>query len=182
MVTVGVEQGILLAIVLSILDHLRRSYHPRDTVLVRTATGTLHGVPVSEDPSGSMPPDVEPGLVVYRFGADIYYANANRLTLELRAILGRSGGPPSWVCLEAAGIGDVDYSGGATLIDLVKEFGDHGTRLVIADMHEDVRAELDRYGVTEALGGSDAYFETVQDVVDAFGRRPAPDASGAPDD
>ncbi len=62
----------------SVLDHLRRSYHPRDTVLVRTATARST-VSRSADPSDE-PPDLEPGLVVYRFGANLYYANANRLT------------------------------------------------------------------------------------------------------
>ena len=50
-VVVGVEQGILLAIVLSVLDHLRRSYHPRDTVLTRTDKGKLHGVEVTDEPN-----------------------------------------------------------------------------------------------------------------------------------
>jgi MFS superfamily sulfate permease-like transporter len=101
-VAIGVEQGILLAIVLSILDHLRRSYHPRDTVLTRTQDGKLHGTPIADEPDA---PELVPGLVVYRFGASLYYANANRLTEEIRSILGRPGGAPSWLCIEAAGIG-----------------------------------------------------------------------------
>jgi SulP family sulfate permease len=162
-VAIGVEQGILLAIVLSVLDHLRRSYHPRDTVLTET-DGKLHGTLVTGDPDV---PDLEPGLVVYRFGANLYYANSNRMTEEIRAILGRSSGAPAWICIESAGIGDVDFSGGETILDLLRELKEHGTRLAFADVDPDVRAELDRYGVTAEIGEG-AYFDTVADAVEAF--------------
>ena len=163
-VTVGVEQGILLAIVLSVLDHLRRSYHPRDTLLTNTDDGKLHGVAITDEPDA---PDLVPGMVVYRFGASLYYANANRLTEEIRAILGRSQGAPTWLCIDAPGMGDIDFSGGETILDLLREMGTHGTRLVFADVDPDVRVELDRYGVSAAMG-DDAYFDTVGDAVEAF--------------
>lgn len=167
-VVLGVEQGIVLAIVLSLLDHIRRSYHPRDTLLVRDEDGRWRTLPISAE--GSEPGasgDALPGLVIYRFGASLYYANANRFTSEVRAVLDREGGAPSWFCIEAAGIGDVDFSGGQTLIDVIAEMQQAGTRLVFAEMSDDVRKELDRYGVTDAIG-RDAYFDTPVDVMEAF--------------
>jgi MFS superfamily sulfate permease-like transporter len=167
-VALGVEQGIILAIVLSLLDHIRRSYHPHDTFLVRNEAGRWKTLPIQDEgPGRSTVPDAIPGLVIYRFGASLYYANANRFTTELRAVLGRSEGAPSWLCIEAAGIGDVDFSGGKTLLDLAAEMQQAGTRLVFAEMIDDVRAELDRYGVTDAIG-TDAYFDTPVDVIEAF--------------
>src|SRR5207342_865432 len=74
-VVVGVEQGILLAMVLSVLDHLRRGYHPRDTVVVRTDQGGFRSIPVADAPTTE---DIEPGLIIYRFAASLYYANANQ--------------------------------------------------------------------------------------------------------
>ncbi len=62
-----------------------------------------------------------PGLVVYRFGADIYYANASRLSEEINIILARPQGAPVWFAMDAAGIADIDFSGGETLRDLMKE-------------------------------------------------------------
>jgi hypothetical protein len=41
------------------------------------------------------------------------------------------------------------------------------TRLIFAELSDDVRAELDRYGVTDAIG-QDAYFDTPVDVMEAF--------------
>ncbi len=162
-VIVGVEQGIILAMVLSVLDHLRRSYHPRDTVLVASPSGGVRSVPVADVADGK----VETGLVIYRFAASLYYANANQFSEEVRSILERPEGAPSWFCVDAAAIGDVDYSAGETLVAVHGQMQEHGTRLVFADVDEDVRAELDRYGITD-LVGADAFFDSVTDVVAAY--------------
>jgi SulP family sulfate permease len=166
-IVVGVEQGIILAMVLSVLDHLRRGYRPRDTVVLRTEHGGFRSVPVA---AMSADTDVEPGLVIYRFAASLYYANANQFGEEVHAILERSPGAPRWFCIDAAAIGDVDYSAGETIISVYRQMQEHGTRLVFADVDDDVRVELDRFGITE-LVGLDAYFSSVVEVVEAFGRR-----------
>jgi SulP family sulfate permease len=167
-VAIGVEQGILLAIVLSLLDHIRRSYHPRDTLLVKEDSGRWRTVPVPEDVSPAT--DAEPGLVIYRFGASLYYANTNRFTEEIRSLLDRRAGAPAWVCIDCAAIGDVDFSGGKTLLDLLQEVEKKGSWLVLAELDDGVRAELDRYGLTDAIG-ADAIFDTVAAAVVAFGSR-----------
>jgi high affinity sulfate transporter 1 len=166
-VVVGVEQGILLAIVLSLLDHLRRGYRPRDSVLVRDEAGRWHTRVLPN--RAALPSDIEaePGLVIYRFSASLYYANANRFVEEIRAIVGRPEGRPRWLCVEAGGIGDVDFSGGRALLDLVSELRDGGTRLVLAEVDDDVRTELDRYGITDAVG-ADGLFATPGDAVQAY--------------
>jgi high affinity sulfate transporter 1 len=173
-VTIGVEQGILLAIVLSLLDHIRRSYHPRDTVLVKHE-GRWRSMPVP--PAGAAPADTvpstsdaEPGLVIYRFGASLYFANANRFTEEIRGLLGRHGGPPTWICIDCAAIGDVDFSGGRTLLDLRDEVERAGSRLALVELDGAVRAELEGYGVVDAIG-SDHVFDSVREVVEAFRAR-----------
>jgi len=162
-VAVGVEQGIILAMVLSVLDHLRRGYRPRDSILVTTGSGGIRSVPVAEVADGK----VETGLVIYRFAASLYYANANQFSEEVRAVLERPEGPPAWFCIDAAAIGDVDYSAGETLVSVHGQMQEHGAHMVFADVDEDVRAELDRYGITD-LVGTDAYFDTLTDVVAAY--------------
>ena len=163
-VTIGVEQGILLAIVLSVINFVRRGYKPRDQVLTLDEEGHIRGTPVEEDPSIS---EYAPGLVIYRFPADLYYANAERFAEGIRGILARPGGAPTWLCLEAGGMGDVDFSGGEMLLRLVDEVAAHGTRLVLADVDPVVRNEFDRYGVTGSVG-EDAYFDKVTHAIEAF--------------
>lgn len=162
-VVVGVKQGILLAMVLSVIDHLRRGYHPRDVVFEPRQSGGFRTVPVE---LGSFP-DLVPGLLVYRFSASLYYANANRFAEEVRAILGRDGGPPRWFCLDAGAITDIDYSGGETLISVVAQLRERGSRLVLFEVDDDVRAVLDRFGVTE-LVGPDMYFDSLAEITEAF--------------
>ena len=159
---VGVEQAIIVAIIVSVIDHLRNSYAPKDAVLVPAGGGLYKSVPVSE--GGQL----SPGLVVYRFASGLYYANANRLNEEILALV--DGADPSTpvrtVVLEASAIVDIDYSGGLTLMQVVDELKDRGATLAIAQASDQVRPELDRAGITEAIG-ADAYFPTIGAAVHA---------------
>jgi MFS superfamily sulfate permease-like transporter len=109
-------------------------------------------------------PQAEPGLVVYRFGASLYFANAARFEEQVNE-LAQPG--VSWLCIGAVAIGDVDYTGCETLLELHSELESRGIRLVFAGIDEGVRQELDRAGVTAAVG-SDAYFDGLDDVFRAY--------------
>ena len=156
-IVLGVEQGVVVAIVVSILNHLRRSYHPNNTVLVRRAAGGYTEAPVAV--GGQM----APGLVVYRFSASLYYANASRLTEEVLQLVGAGAPDVRCLCIDASAISDVDYSSGQTIRDLSGELTERGVRLVFADVGDPVRAQLDRYGITE-LVGVDAIFDDAHAV------------------
>lgn len=71
-------------------------------------------------------------------------------------------------------VADVDYSGAETLGEIRAELDEKGVRLVFANLMAQVREELDRLGVTD-LVGSDAYFETVEEAIDAYPGANAPD-------
>ena len=159
-VVIGVEQGIVLAIVASIIDHLRRSYRPGTSVIQPATQGGWTSVPATPDAR------TLPGLTVYRFAGSLYYANAS-LLFEQASAFASSAEPPRWFCLDAAAIPDIDYSGGETIKQLHGELQAHDINLVIAEAMEPVRAELDRYGITELLG-HDALFPTVHDAVQRF--------------
>ena len=62
--------------------------------------------------------------------------------------------------LEASAVVDVDYSGGLTLEQVVSELHDRGARFLVAQASDEVRGELDRFGITDVIG-TDAYVETV---------------------
>ncbi len=160
-VIVGVEQGIILAILLSLIDHLRHGYAPRDTLLIPKGRDHWKWAPL-EDPK-----QAAPGLLVYRFSASLYYANANRFTEEILGIV-KGGAPPvRCLCIDAAGVDDVDYSAGQTLREIHAELKKRGIRLVVAELAEEVRTEVVRYGLVDLLG-EDAFFDTVTEVIDAY--------------
>jgi SulP family sulfate permease len=162
-VIAGVEQGIILAIVLSVIDHLRVGYHPNDTYLVPTATGGTRSIPVTPT---AAPEEAAAGLVVYRFGANLYYANANRFVEEVRRITAADERARE-ICVDLGGVGDIDYTGGEALRGLISELRGRDVRLVLADVSPLVGSRLTRYGLMNAIG-EDAIFETVQDVVNAY--------------
>lgn len=107
-VFLGVEQGILLAVAASIVDHLRHSYEPRSSVLAKSSTGHWHSSPVQP---GARTTE---GLVIYRFGSGLYFANASLFAADVVTLTGRAAGV-RWFCLDAAAIGDVDYTAAAVL-------------------------------------------------------------------
>jgi sulfate permease, SulP family len=157
-VVIGVEQGVLLAIVLSVLDYVRRGYQPNTALVASGPRGHLHSTPLS---SGTM---AAPGLVVFRFGADLFYANANGFTTDALALADRDG--VEWLCIDAGGIADIDYSGWKTLEELRANLHGRGIRVVLSDVRGPVKAELDRYGLTEQFG-ADAFYPSAADVIEA---------------
>ncbi|HEX4704567.1 MAG TPA: SulP family inorganic anion transporter [Pseudonocardiaceae bacterium] len=159
-VFIGVEQGVVVAIVASVVDHLRHSYAPRSSLLVKSPAGHWQSEPVT--PGGR----TTDGLVVYRFGSSLYFANAARLASDIMCLVAR-GDPPTWFCLDGAAIGDVDYTAAAVLTTVHQRLKARGTRLVLSSIVPPVRAQLDRYGLTTALG-PDVWFETAGHALDAF--------------
>ncbi len=178
-VFVGVEQGIVLAIVASLIDHLRRSYRPPTAVIEPTG---------EDDPNDrgwqSVPADPStrtvPGLAIYRFSSSLYYANANYFAEQVLAFaVGASEVPLDWLCIDAASIDDIDYTGGQTLIQLHGELAEHGVRLVLAEVQAGAQEELDRYGITE-LVGADGVYPTMLGALHAFDQR-SPSATAEPE-
>ncbi|HEY1346425.1 MAG TPA: SulP family inorganic anion transporter [Streptosporangiaceae bacterium] len=159
-VVLGVEFGIVLAIIASMVDHLRHSYSPLNCVLVKSPEG--HWQPVPPDPGAR----TEEGLVVYRFGTSLYYANASRLLDDLVTLVGH-GGPLRWLVIDCAAIGDVDFTASAVLARVVEHIHQHHVHLAFSSVLGPVRQQLDRYGISRALG-HDAYFDTPGEALEAF--------------
>jgi len=159
-VTVGVEQGIVLAIVVSVILHVRRHYAPRDAVLGFDAAGQLTEQPPTPGAS------TEPGLIIYRFGVGIFYANAERLSEEVLGLVDIPE-PPGWFVLHTGAIDDIDYTGGKTLGELVDQLHERGIVFAVVDAYGRLRPELDLFGITEKIGEGH-YFDSIEPAVEAF--------------
>ncbi len=144
-VIVGVEEGIVLAVVASIIDHLRHSYHPLNSVLVKSPAGHWRPVPVLPGAR------TEEGLAVYRFGSSLYYANASRLIDDVTALTAH-GSPLRWLVLDGAAIGDVDYTAASVLLRVIEHLRKRHIRFIVSTIYGPVREQLDRYGISAALG------------------------------
>jgi high affinity sulfate transporter 1 len=160
-VTIGVEQGIVVAIALSLILHVGHSYHPVNAILQWDSQGHQRSLPPAPGT------ETEPGLIVYRYGSGLFYANAPHFAEEVMALIGGTDGPTKWIVLDAAGIDDIDYTGGKTLAELASHLHDRSVVLAISDANETVRDELEKYGVLTQLGDA-RVFDTTQEAINAF--------------
>ena len=163
-VVVGVEQGIVFAIVLSLIEHVRRSYRSKNAVLASDETGGWRALPVTT------PEQIRPGLLIYRFAHTMYYANAEQLSREVADLAEGAKPPLVWFCIDASAVADVDFSASLTLREICGNLKEQGIRLVLADVVDPVKAELDRYELTDLMG-KDAFYQTISAVVSAYGMK-----------
>ena len=158
---IGVEQGIILAIVLSLLDLVRRQYAPGDYVIGQDQAGEPTYLPAKPGTQSL------PGLVVFRYDADLFYANANRFADDLEAVISGAPDPVRWIALDCGGIDDIDYSAGVTLANLVNYCEARNARFVLVRPDTQLLATLRAYGVLEAVG-EDNVFPTLVETFRAY--------------
>jgi high affinity sulfate transporter 1 len=167
-VALGVEQGILLAIVLSLFRHVRHSYRPHTMMLAPDAAGMWLPVPATP---GKV---TAPGLIVYRFGADLFYANANRFTDEVRALVRHAPTTVRWLIVDCSAITDIDYSAAQVMRDLLDEFARREITVLFARVNPYMRADMDRHCLTPVVGEK-RIFGTLHEALAAVGSgRPEP--------
>lgn len=166
-VVVGVEQGIFLAMGLSIIEHIYHSYRPYDSLLVATGTGDYRAAPEAE--GGQL----EPGLIVYRFGASLYYANATRFMAEVMDLVEDASPPVRWFVVACGVMGDVDYSGAGALSQIQEELSAKGIILALADVNPQVLKQLDKYGLTASIGTAN-FYQSIRDAATAYGAATGP--------
>ena len=145
---IGVEPGVLLAITLSLLRHVRQSYRPHTAVLQFDPT---HGWTTLPATPGQQ---TEPGLILYRFGADLFYANATHFAEVARALVDGAPRPVRWLVIEADAITNLDYTAARVVLTLIGDLAQQKVGVAFARVSESFRADMDRHGVTAAVGAN----------------------------
>ena len=144
----GVEPGILLAVVLSLLQHVRRSYRPHTAVIVRDAAGNRS----FEDPEpGKM---AEPGLVMFWFGADLFFANVAFFVEQARRLVHDSPSPVRWLVIDTTAITGLDFSAGRAVAGLHQDLAKAGVVLALVVVPVKHRADLERMGLIDLIGAN----------------------------
>lgn len=157
----GVEQGIGLAMVVSLLRVVRQSYHPHTGVLVRSDNGVWQTLP-------PLPGTVtEPGMAIYRFGAPLFYANASRFSDEITRLVGPSRSDLRWVIVDSEAMTHIDYSAARVICELYRDLAGRGVTLVFARVHPGLQADLDRHHLTETVGPAHVFFK-LHDALRAY--------------
>jgi high affinity sulfate transporter 1 len=159
---IGVIPGVFLAVGLSLLEFIRRAWRPHDAVL-----GRADGVKGYHDLTYYPEARQVPGLVLYRFDAPLFFANADVFRDRIRERIAASDQPVRWVVVAAEPITDVDTTAAAMLDRLADELAENGVTLAFAELKDPIRAKLRRYG---ALGRipDDRIFPTVGTAVTGY--------------
>src|ERR1700742_211340 len=157
----GVLPGIAIAVGLSILNVFRRSWWPYQTVLGRVA-----GLEGYHDGRSYPAASHLPGLVIYRFDAPLFFANAKTFRDEVMR-LAQASPPPAWILIAAEPMTDVDTTASDILEELDETLNARGISLVFAELKDPVRRKIERYGLTRTIDPRH-FFPTVEAAVSAF--------------
>jgi MFS superfamily sulfate permease-like transporter len=157
----GVLPGIAVAVALSILNVFRRVWWPYMTTL-----GSVPGVPGQHDRQLHPEATQLPGLIVFRFNAPLFFANARTFREQIRRFAAEEP-PPRWIIIAAEPITDVDTTAADMLGDLDLELNAKGIALVFAEMKEPVQAKLERYELIGTLDPSH-FFPTIEAAIEAY--------------
>jgi sulfate permease, SulP family len=160
-VAAGVETGIVIAMVMSLLRIVHHSYHPRTGVMIPDEGGIWKLIPPTP---GTV---TEPGLILYRFGAALYYANASRFSDEILALVGPSPTSVRWLIVDAEAITNLDYSAARVVEELHKNLTDAGVQLGFARLTWSTKSDFDRHHLTEAIGAQ-WIFSRLHGALDAY--------------
>src|SRR4029450_7645874 len=92
-----------------------------------------------------------PGLIVFRYDAQLFYANANRFVDDAQAIIEAAPDRVRWFVLDAGSIDDVDYSAGISLSGLVDYLTSHEITFGLVRLDESLSTTLDLYGLLDRI-------------------------------
>ncbi|HSB25230.1 MAG TPA: SulP family inorganic anion transporter [Burkholderiaceae bacterium] len=161
-VTFGALPGIGLAIVIAVIEFLWDGWRPHSAVLGRVER--LKGYhDVARYPQASQ----IPGLVLFRWDAPLFFANAELFSERVRAVVASSPTPVQCVVVAAEPVTSVDVTAADLLEDLVQSLRRDGIDLWFAEMKDPVKDKLKRFGLFSRLGAG-AFHPTIGEAVKAY--------------
>jgi high affinity sulfate transporter 1 len=160
----GILYGVLIAVGLSVLDMLRRVARPHDGIL-----GYAPGVAGMHDIDDYPTARQVPGLVVYRYDAPLFFANAADFKRRALASLNVADGPVEWLILNAEANVEVDLTSVDALDELREELRRRGIVLALARVKQDLRDDLASSGLLDRIG-QERVFMTLPEAVTAYVR------------
>lgn len=159
----GPLQAVVIAFLLATIDLLRRASRPGAWVL-REAPDGSHFVP---EEAGRAPESS--GIILYRFGASLYFANAHCFEEEVERLAGRSAGLLRWFVLDAEAINDVDTTGLQALQRTIAWLSGRGVTVAVSRANPSITSLLRHYHLLDMIGES-RLFPTNRHAIAAFRR------------
>ena len=161
-ILVGVLEGIVIAVVVAILQFFERSWRPYSAVL---------GKPIDMDGYHDLAryPDAAqfPGLLMIRWDAPLFFANANIFRKRVHDLLKPMDPKPFWILVAAEPVTDVDTTAADMLIDLDLELNASGIHLIFAELKDPVKDKIIRYGLLDTID-SRHFYPTLETAIKSF--------------
>ncbi len=154
----GVLQGIVVAVTLAILLFFRRNWWPHGAVL-----GTIEGVEGWHDVDTQPDAQQIPGVVVYRWEAPLFFANAGTFRQQIRHLVRDR--QPEWVVIQCEAVTDVDVTAAEMLEQLDNELNAAGIHMAFAEMRSRLQDLTLRYGLLETID-RDHFYPTIEAALD----------------
>jgi len=160
---IGVKEGIIAAVMLSLVLHVYHSYRPHSAVLIPGENRFWQPVPPHPGTVSA------PGLIIYRFSRDLFYANTTYFSEQVQSLVYGAELPVHWFVLEARAITEIDYSASQTIRDVVKELSIRNVATIVTGLAPEVRSQFDRDGLTNLIG-VDRFFNHLEEALAVFDR------------
>jgi len=158
----GALPGIGAAVTLSLLNFIRQAWRPYDAVLGRVASYKGYH-DIGRHPEARQ----VPGLVLYRWDAPLFFANADVFRERALQVVDRSPQPVRWLAAVAESVTDIDTTAADVLDELITELTRRGVELHFAELHGLVKDRLQTYGIYPRLG-ADHFHPTLGSVVRVY--------------
>ena len=160
-IALGVLQGIVVAIFLAVLLFFRRSWWPHGAVLGRS--DTVEGWHDVADLEG---PTEVPGVLVYRWEAPLFFANAGAFRQQVRKLV--QAREPAWVVIQCEAITDIDVTAAEMLEQLDTELNAAGRHMAFVELRSRLQDLMRRHGLFETLD-RDHFYPSIDTALHAIG-------------
>ncbi|MCX5880341.1 MAG: SulP family inorganic anion transporter [Deltaproteobacteria bacterium] len=159
----GPLHAVIIAFLLATIDLLRRASNPRTWVLHEAPDGS-HFIPEETDHA----PDTS-GIIIYRFGSSLYFANANIFEEEIEKLVMQAAAPVKWFVLDTQAMNDMDTTGEETLHQVLAWLAKRGVTVAVSRADPSTTALLRHYHLLEVIGENRLY-PTNHHAIAAFRR------------
>lgn len=158
----GAIEGIGLAIVIAVIEFLWDGWRPYSAVL-----GRVDGIKGYHDIQRYPDAHLIPGLVLFRWDAPLFFANAELFNERVLGAVATSPTPVRWLVVAAEPVTSVDVTSADVLAELDDTLHAAGIKLCVAEMKDPVKDKLKRFGLFARFGET-AFFPTIDDAVDSY--------------
>ena len=157
----GPLRAVMIAFLLSLIDVIRRASSPETSMLEEAPDGS-HFVPVDAGDGTS-----NSGLVIYRFGAPLYFANTTLFLDEIELLLDQAATPVRWFVLDAEAMVDVDTTGAGALRQVITMLAERDVTFAVSRASRSFRSWLEKYDLMELIDES-RFYPTNRHAAEAF--------------